>query len=135
MGGHVNTTRPIDLRFRPESYWTVPETVLANIKGEGRRRAVRVAIELGKAHELPPLLLADDLPAPLLRQVLTMHPRHWGGETLPDYLPGEVEIARVVLPDTVLCDVVSFRASRVDRGIAFRVVTDNGDELKPKQTR
>jgi hypothetical protein len=129
----VNTTLPIDLRFRPESYWTVPETVLANINGEARRRAVRDAIERGTVDSLPAPLLADDLPAPLLRLVLSMHPRHWGGETLPDYLPGEVEIARAVLPNTVLGDVISFRARRAGRGIAFRVVDDNGFEIEPGQ--
>jgi hypothetical protein len=111
----------------------VPETVLANVKGEVRRRVIREAIERGTADRLPAALLADDLPAPLLRLVLSMHPRDWSGETLPDYSSGEVEIARVVLPDTVLSDVVSFRARRVGSSIAFRVVTDNADELSPGQ--
>ena len=55
-----------------------------------------------------------------------------GGEYLPDYLPGEVEIARLVL-DSVTRDVISFRARRRRGGrrILYRVVDEYPDDNGP----
>ncbi|MFL5489953.1 MAG: hypothetical protein ACJ8AV_00970, partial [Gemmatimonadales bacterium] len=61
------------------------------------------------------------------------HPSWLGGEYLPDYLPGEVEIARIVL-DSVTQDVISFRARRRRHGrrILYRVVDEYCDnEIGP----
>jgi hypothetical protein len=111
------------------SYWSVPETILANIKGEVRRRAIQQATEEGKLDRLPAILLGDDLPTALIEFLGSMHHKLLSGETLPSYLPGEVEIARVVYSDTVLGDVASFRARRDGDCIRYRAVDDNALEL------
>ena len=54
----------------------------------------------------------------------SIHPAFMGGEYLPDYLDGEVEIARVSLK-SVTCDVYSIRARKNDDGqIQYRVVDE-----------
>lgn len=133
--GRAMSITSYDLTFRPTDYFAVPETVFASIKGEARRRAVREAIEQGAAERLPAVLLRDSLPAALRSLLCSRFPRLMGGETLPDCEPGEVEIARVTYPSTVLSDVMSFRARRVRNHITFRAVTDNADELVPGQKR
>jgi len=66
-------------------------------------------------------------------------PPSWmDGEYLPDYLPGEVEIARIVL-ESVTQDVVSIRARRrgSERRIVYRVVDEFGSEFdfSPRSSR
>ena len=66
-------------------------------------------------------------------------PPSWmDGEYLPDYLPGEVEIARIVL-ESVTQDVVSIRARRRGsvRRIVYRVVDQFGSEFdfSPRSSR
>jgi hypothetical protein len=50
-----------------------------------------------------------------------------GGEYLPDFLDGEVEIARVTLASTTM-DVTSIRARIVDGGYEYRVVDEYEEE-------
>ena len=52
-----------------------------------------------------------------------MHPALLGGEYLPDYRIGEVEIARVTMASTTQ-DVISVRAYPLRAGIGFRVVDE-----------
>lgn len=115
-----------NLAFRPADYFAVPETILASIKGDARRRAIRDAIERGTVDRLPAALMRDSLPPPLLALLHAHYPALTAGETLPDCDAGEVEIARVTYPDTSLCDVTSFRARRAGKRITLRAVTDNG---------
>jgi hypothetical protein len=122
------------LAFRPADYFAVPETILASIKGEARRRAIRDAIERGTVDRLPAAFMRDSLPRPLLAILHAHCPALTAGETLPDCHAGEVEIARVSYPDAVLCDVTSFRARRAGKRITFRAVTDNGDDVALAQT-
>jgi hypothetical protein len=67
-----------------------------------------------------------------------MRPSWMAGEYLPDYLPGEVEIARVVL-ESVTQDVVSIRARRrgSERRIVYRVVDEFASEFdfSPRSSR
>ena len=67
-----------------------------------------------------------------------MRPSWMDGEYLPEYLPGEVEIARLVL-ESVTQDVVSIRARRrgSERRIVYRVVDEFGSEFdfSPRSSR
>lgn len=111
-----------DPDYRPSSYWG-EEAIHANIKGEWRRRAIRDAVESESIDEIPPSIFSDTLPEPLLKLVGRIHPIFMGGEYLPDYLEGEVEIARVSLKSTT-GDVFSVRARRQADGIHFRMVDE-----------
>lgn len=120
-----------DFDFRPSSYWDHPDPVtaiLSNIKGQNRRRMVRslvIAQSPAKLHEIPSGFFEPSLDAGTRAQLGGTHPSWMGGEYLPDYLPGEVEIARIVL-DSVTQDVTSFRARRRRNGrrILYRVVDE-----------
>jgi hypothetical protein len=67
-----------------------------------------------------------------------IHPSWMGGEYLPDCLPGEVEIARIVLA-SVTQDVVSIRARRRgrDRRIHYRIQDEYGSDFQfsPRSSR
>jgi hypothetical protein len=52
-----------------------------------------------------------------------------GGEYLPDYRPGEVEIARIELKSTT-GDVISIRARKSGSGISYRVVDEYDTEFR-----
>ena len=57
-----------------------------------------------------------------------------GGEYLPDYMPGETEIARFDLQSTT-SDVISIRARRRKKGIHYRVVDEYETDFNmPQQT-
>jgi hypothetical protein len=125
-----------DLAFRPASYWDHPDAVTAirsRITGQNRRRMVTdfvtgaVPAELG---EIDAGLLADALDDPDRRRLGAIHPSWLGGEYLPGYLPGEVEIARIVLA-SVTQDVISIRARRRRAGSGLRIryrMVDDYDE-------
>ena len=106
-----------DLAYRPESYWDVPDPLSAirgNIKGQLRREMVTDFVTGQAPESLGPIEseFLEDTVAESTRTFLGgIHPRWMGGEYLPDYRSGEVEIARVVLESTLL-DVYSFRARR-----------------------
>ena len=126
------TSQPnFDLTYRPD-YWRPSDPVsliIANVKGEERRRMILDVLE--QRHELTPA--GADLPEELLQDTLTyddrvawgrLHPTFMGGEYLPDYGRGEIEIARIVLASTTT-DVTSVRARRTrDLRIHYRVVDE-----------
>jgi len=120
-----------DFDFRPSSYWDHPDPVaaiLSNIKGQNRRRMIRGLVSApvpSKRHEIPSGFFEASLDAGTRSQLGGTHPTWMGGEYLPDYLSGEVEIARIVL-DSVTLDVISFRARRRRGGrrILYRVVDE-----------
>jgi hypothetical protein len=137
------TMPTIDRAFRPASYWDPadPRTaVLRNIKGQNRRTVVARHLDLEPEHEaeLHSTFLADELDQPDRAALGAIHPSWMGGEYLPDYLPGEVEIARIVLA-SVTQDVVSIRARRrgQDRRIQYRVLDEYGSEFQfsPRSSR
>jgi len=128
MKGH--TTMPaIDRAHRPSSYWDPadPRTaVLQNIKGQNRREVVARHLDgVVRAADLDEEILADTIEPSDRAALGALHPSWMGGEYLPDYLPGEVEIARIVLA-SVTQDVVSVRARRRRSGqrILYRVVDE-----------
>ena len=114
-----------DFDFRPD-YWEVPADPIAeltrNVKGQLRRKLIAEIVS-GHAgeEEVHPDLLPDELDDPNLLGHL--HPWFMGGEYLPDYLPGELEIARIVLESTTM-DVISIRARPEGQNIHYRVLDE-----------
>jgi hypothetical protein len=129
MPRHLTTRVPeiagIDLEFRPTSYWDDLDplsSIVQNIKGQNRREMARDLIAGGLDAELGPIesdLLEDALPDAHRLALGQIAPSFMGGEYLPDYIPGEVEIARVVL-ESVTRDVYSLRVRRGRPGARLR---------------
>lgn len=120
---------PVTLDWRPASYWDHADPVtaiVANVKGTVRRRILRKALE-GSTPEVPvDPLLPDELTTEDREAWGRVHPSFMGGEYLPEYLAGEVEIARIVW-DSTMGDVMSFRARRSGGAqIHYRMVDDMG---------
>ena len=133
-----------DLTYRPE-YWRPSDPIseiIANVKGEARRQMILDVLE--RRHLLTPP--GADLPHEMLVDTLSshdrtawghFHPHFMGGEYLPDYSRGEIEIARIVLASTTT-DVVSVRARRGrNLRIHFRVVDEyeTAFEFHPKSAK
>jgi hypothetical protein len=109
--------------FRPISYWDDSDplqSILKNIKGENRRRMVIDFWDTGQLERLDEVLLQDELGEEDRRGLGRIHPSFMGGEYLPAYIPGEVEIARICLRSTT-SDVISLRARPIPTGIAYRI--------------
>lgn len=121
----------IDLDFRPRSHWDHADpasAILQNIKGRRRREMVREVIEGNAAPGLggiEPELLEDEIDDDARAFLGRLHPLWMGGEYLPGYHRGGVEIARIALESTT-GDVISFRARRGRAGslIRYRVVDE-----------
>ena len=126
------------LSFRPTTYWehdNPVSAIVSNIKGTYRRqRITEILTGEGKEHELiEPLpwladhsyFYEDDPGDDIPRRLAAIHPALMGGEFLPKYLRGEVEIARIELQSTT-ADVCSVRARRDSRQsrILYRVVDE-----------
>lgn len=113
-----------DMNYRPESYWNCPQEGYTNIKGEMRRQTLDGAVESNALELLPGFLFSDELSEEERAYMASMHPIFMGGEYLPGYKPGEVEIARSSL-ESVTWDVISIRARQLESGkIAYRVVDE-----------
>lgn len=119
-----------NLTFRPQSYWDDPlRTLLANIKGEHRRRTALDLIRQGRLDALEQWLVAERLPDRVRELAGQIHPMFMGGEYLPDFAEGEVEIARVSLESTT-SDVISIRAKRKSGAIDYRIVDEYESAFK-----
>ncbi len=135
----MSDTPTFDFDFRPD-YWEPaadPITAITrNVKGQLRREMIADIVSGRAAERAPdeatrqllsevhPDLLPDELDDP--NTLGPLHPWWMGGEYLPDYLPGEIEIARIVLESTTM-DVTSVRARPVDGRIHYRVVDEYPD--------
>lgn len=120
----------IDFDFAPVDYRDVPSptaALLLNVKGDLRRRLLRDILSGKAGPGLDPATWAETASELSMGILGRVHPQWLGGEFLPDYLPGEVEIARVTL-DNVTRDVVSVRARRRAGRYRYRVV----DEYKAR---
>lgn len=127
-----SSPKALDLYFRPLTYWpedSVCLAILGNIQGEARRRILQEALDSGDT-DFPPEGLLRPVLEPEMRSLLgSMHPMFMGGEYLPDYLPEEVEIARIAM-QSVTADVISIRAfMEADHLIHYRVVDEYGTEF------
>lgn len=123
-----------DLEFRPAYFG--PEELQkhygARVKGELRRQA---AMDMAKAGDFDEEIMSSELSDDHRQAVGAVHPWLMGGEYLPDFLEGEVEIARVTLASTTM-DVTSIRAQKSDDSYTFRIVDEyeNEFEFEPKKS-
>jgi hypothetical protein len=123
----------LDPSWRPATYWPeegLRHAILNNILGEVRHGLIQQALDSGAA-DIPPASLLSPEISPGLRDCLgAIHPSFMGGEYLPGYLRGEVEIARVALESTT-ADVIALRARKLKDGfIHYRVVDEYGTRYK-----
>ena len=110
-------------QYRPASYWNPGLTMIANIKGDIRQaNAIDRYLE-GRLERLPSWFFAESLSDEQLKDAVSQSRAWAGGESLPDYLEGEVEIARVTLHPGHR-DVIAIRARPSGDGIAYRVVSE-----------
>ena len=122
----MKTYSKINYTYAPKGYWddrNVLAAILRNVKGEMRREMIADYYRRGRLEELSSELLNEEVSVALRRRLGQVHPSFMGGEYLPGYLPGEVEIVRISLQSTT-SDVISLRAAPVWRGIAYRVVDE-----------
>lgn len=128
--------RRYDLDYRPESYWDTDGLITglwANIKGDARRAVVKALVSSGNLDQLNLEDLADSLSDEQRRAAGALHPSLMGGEYLPDYLPGEVEIARISM-DSITRDVIAIRAMPVGRRIYYRAVDEYQRDIRLERT-
>jgi len=113
---------PIDYGFAPRSYWAAEnlQQLVANIKGAERKKIALQLIEEGRLDEANGFVLADSLSEEERTLTGKIHPSLMGGEYLPDYDEGAVEIARITLASTTQ-DVISIRAFPTSGGIGYEV--------------
>ena len=112
--------------FRPTSYWAETDplsAILRNVTGENRRQLITNYWASGRIEELNITLLQDEVDTSTRTRLGRIHPSFMGGEHLPSYLPGELEIARINLKSTT-SDVISLRARPSTYGISYRVVDE-----------
>jgi len=129
----MNTKRfeGIDYAFRPESYWDVSDplqAILVNVKGTRRRQIIRDYWQAGTIAKLERGLLRDNLTEEDRVGLGKIHPSFMGGEYLPDYAEGEVEIARIELESTT-ADVISIRVKKEGERIAYLIVDEYETEF------
>jgi len=129
---------PVDYSYRPASYWTEDSLrrLLTNIKGAERKRAALKLLDAGRLDEATAFILADSLTDADRNITGKIHPGLMGGEYLPDYLPGEVEIARITMA-SITQDVISIRAFPNRGRIGFRVVNEYEStyRIRPKTSK
>jgi len=119
----MKTYHGIKYSFRPLSYWEDSDplsAILRNVKGENRRQMIRDYWNEGRLEDLDLKLLVDEVDDDVRGRLGRIHPSFMGGEYLPGYWPGEVEIARINLRSTT-SDVISVRARPFSGGVQFRV--------------
>jgi hypothetical protein len=112
--------------FRPRNYWDdqdVLRSLLRNVKGTQRRSMITDYWKQGRLPEIEDELLKDTLSEESRERLGQIHPSFMGGEYLPDYRLGEVEIVRIELESTT-SDVISIRAARDPEGIRYRIVDE-----------
>ena len=138
MKSKRNSSKTNPGSFRPESYWkdnNPLSSILRNIKSTKRRQMIADYWNAGYVENLLQETLADD-PSPDFQRFLeSIHPSFMGGAYLPDFLPTEVEIARVELESTT-SDVISIRARHEPGGklIHYRIVDEYETDFKFEPT-
>ena len=136
MSNSFAVPTPIDLKFRPASYfWPLglEKHLLARVKGAQRKRALQDLIDAGRHDEIPDFLATSALSEEDRRMFGCIHPMCMGGEYLPDMEEDEVEIARISLHSTT-GDVTSVYARRKPGCIALRIVDEYGGDTLTGET-
>jgi hypothetical protein len=116
----------LDLNYRPETFWGIPEALLANVKGERRKQLIKEALQ--NSETIPEYVFESDWPLEMKQSLMAQHPSLSGGEYLPDYLPGEVEFARISMPYTTLADVISLRVRFKKDRFYYRCIDEYWDQ-------
>jgi hypothetical protein len=114
------------LRYRPRGYFgrhDLQTTLLTQVKGTVRRKALREALEDGQIMQVPDAIKSATLSEDVRQYVGGLHPSFMGGEYLPTVNKAEVEIARIRINSTT-GDVTSVYARLVGQRIAYRVVDE-----------
>ena len=132
----------IDLKWRPESYSDFHDPValaLNGIQGQMRREMVRDMLTAEGEHRefcdnvlgsIEPNILKERADEQFIYHMSNFDSPVWmGGEYLPEVSPGEVEIARIVLPLSTLGDVISVRARLRSGRYRYRVVDEYQSEF------
>jgi hypothetical protein len=128
----MKTYPNIDYAQRPASYWEDEEVLaclLRDVKGTERRRLITKCWNEGTLDELPEDFLKNALGEEDRERFGRIDPSCMGGEYLPDYAPGETEIARLELR-SMTADVISIRAKREGKLISYRIVDEYGTEFE-----
>lgn len=118
--------------FRPSSYFNNldPDTlIVASILGEERRKDVQQRLAAGDTLAGEDWLTESKLDDSTRKVIGSHHPAYMGGEYLPTIGDEEIEIARIVLA-SVTQDVISVRARRAGKRIAYRVVDEYETEFE-----
>jgi len=122
-----------DYAYRPQSYFQDVDPkalILSSILGEERRKDVQQRLE---SEDFDPAVWGEWLTDSKLddqtrRMIGGIHPAFMGGEYLPQFGQNEIEIVRIVLA-SVTQDVISIRARRLGKRIAYRVVDEYETEF------
>jgi len=126
---HVDV-KGVDLSFRPSSRLfplTAEKLLLSRVKGTQRRESLTAAIEEDRLSDLHPFFTQTSLSAEDRRARAAIHPSFMGGEYLPDFEEGELEVARLSLK-SVTADVISVRLRRTQDGFVYRIVDEYMDQ-------
>lgn len=129
----------IDYAYQPPSYWEDRSplyALLRNVKGTERRAMIRSYFESGRMDEFSADLLPAALDADTRDRIGRIHPAFMGGEYLPNYWPGEIELVRLELC-SVTQDVISLRVRPRKGRNLYRVVDEYGTafELARRSSR
>ena len=126
---HIDV-KGVDLSFRPSSHLfplTAEKLLLSRVKGTQRRESLTAAIEQDRLSDLNPFFTQTSLSAEDRRSRAAIHPSFMGGEYLPDFEEGELEMARLSLR-SVTADVISIRLRRTEDGFVYRIVDEYMDQ-------
>lgn len=126
---HIDV-KGVDLSFRPASRLfplTAEKLLLSRVKGTQRRESLTAAIEQDRLTDLNPFFTQTSLSAEDRRARAAIHPSFMGGEYLPDFEEGELEMARLSLR-SVTADVISIRLRRTEDGFVYRIVDEYMDQ-------
>ena len=126
------------MRYRPRDYFgrhDLQTTLLTQVKGTVRRKALREALEEGQIMQVPDAIKSAALSEVARQYAGSLHPSFMGGEYLPTANKEEVEVARIRINSTT-GDVTSVYARVVGKRIAYRVVDEyQGDTLSDRTRR